>query len=477
MKKLLTILLTLALVLGLCACGGAGGGKDGLQAGFSRKSIIPETQVHLDGSTVEGRPAGDAIDDITASCIAISNGKDTILLYTMDLVFIQSETYKAQNYVSEATGISVDNIIMSGTHTHSAPAVNYKSAADYRQQLYDTCTALAQEAIADMSAAEIYFGSAETEGLCYVRHYITADGENYGTHQSVKRMGAILEKHAYEANKTMQVIKFARAAEDKQDIVLMNLGAHPNYVSQNATRLNISADWPGYARTYVEENTDALCAFFLSAAGDQQGSSSVYKSNHDGIKGYINLGNDAGKACVDILNGEMTKAEGTKIQVTIKDFEAASNKENIDNADLIAEAQSIMELSETADTITLQNAIIKSSFESYYHAKSQIERAKAPATRRMQIQALTAGGISMIFAPFEMFGEQSKYITDNSPYGMTFIVTCSENPIGGPMRYMSNINGMDNNYYEGIQMQFERGTAEKLAEIYVDMLTGLKGEG
>ena len=476
MKKIITLLLVATLILGLCACGGKSS-KDGMQAGFARASIIPKTQVHLDGSTVEDRPAGDAIDDITATCIAISNGKDTLLLFTMDLVFIQSETYKAQNYVSEATGISVDNIVMSGTHTHSAPAVNYKSAAEYRQQLYDTCVSLAQEAIADMSATEIYYSSAKTENLCFVRHYITVDGENYGTHQSVKRMGAALEKHAYDANETMQVIKLARAAEDKQDIVLMNLGAHPNYVSQNATRLNISADWPGYARTYVEENTDALCAFFISAAGDQQGHSQVIKTNHDGIKGYINIGNDAGAACVDILNGEMTKAEGTKIEVTIKHFEAPSNKENIDNADLIAEAMNIMEQSETLDSVSLQSVIIKSSFESYYHAKAQIERAKAPATRDMDIQALTAGGISMIFAPFEMFGEQSQYIMDNSPYDMTFIVTCAENPSGGPQRYMSNINGMDNNYYEGIQMQFERGTAEKLAEIYVEMLTGLQSEG
>lgn len=476
MKKIITLLLVLTLIVGLCACG-SNGGKEGMQAGFARASIIPKTQVHLDGSTVEDRPAGDAIDDITATCIAISNGKDTLLLYTMDLVHIQSETYKVQDYISEATGIAVENIILNATHTHSAPAVNYKSAADYRQQLYETCTTLAQEAIADMSATEIYYSSAQTENLCFVRHYITTKGENYGTHQSVKRIGASLEKHAYDANKTMQVIKFARAAEDKQDIVLMNLGAHPNYVSQNATRLNISADWPGYARTYVEENTDMLCAFFISTAGDQQGSSSVIATNHDGIKGYINIGNDAGKACVDILNGEMTKAEGTKIQVAVKDFTAPSNKENIGDPELIAEANKVMEAHESGDAVITQNAVIKSPFESYYHAKAQIERAKAPDTRSMTIQALTAGGISMIFAPYEMMGEQGTYIMENSPYGMTFVVTCSENPSGSPMRYMANINAMDNNYYEGIQMQFERGTAEKLADIYVEMLTGLQSEG
>ena len=57
MKKILSVLLMLAIVLGLCACGGTGESAStepeapkGLQIGYGRESIMPQGQVNMSGS-------------------------------------------------------------------------------------------------------------------------------------------------------------------------------------------------------------------------------------------------------------------------------------------------------------------------------------------------------------------------------------------------------------------------------------------
>ena len=55
MKRFIAMLLTLALILGLCACGGSEGGNTepaaatGLQMGYGRESIMPEGPINISG--------------------------------------------------------------------------------------------------------------------------------------------------------------------------------------------------------------------------------------------------------------------------------------------------------------------------------------------------------------------------------------------------------------------------------------------
>ncbi len=480
MKKLVTLLLTLAIILGLCACGGEAGGKNGLQVGFGRASTLPDEQVTLAGGDAKTRKSQGFMDEIFATCIAITEGEETVLLYTLDTITILETVYTVQEDISAATGISTENIILNATHDHSSPSFGSTLTETYKTKFTQACITAAQDAIADQSAAEIYYGSTQAESLCFVRHYILSNGYQYGTHQGSKTKGnATIAEHAYDANETLQVIKFARAAEDKKDIVLMNMGAHPN-IAQAVDRTLISADWPGYARAYVEENTDSLCAVFLSAAGDQgQGSDVAGKSLFTGNKRFAEHGEAAGKYCVDVLNGEMAKAEGSGIKLSIKRYTGKANKEGIDNAELMTQAIEVnknMSQYGSSHVLTTQAVAASDLIDSVYEAQGLVNRSKNPDTFSMDIHALTVGGISFIFAPYEMFGESSQYIMDNSPYEMTFIVSCSENP-EGHMGYIPSKYGCENSFYEYDVTKFARGTAEDLAKVYVEMLTEIKNAG
>ena len=85
--------------------------------------------------------------------------------------------------------------------------------------------------------------------------------------------------------------------------------------------------------------------------------------------------------------------------------------------------------------------------------------------------AISIGGLSMIFAPYEMFGPTAEYIMENTPYEMTMIVTCAN----GAMGYLPTEKAYDYQVYEGLVTKFVPGTAEALADEFLNMLTELKG--
>ena len=480
MKKIISIVLALVLVLGLCACGESGGkagGSKGLQVGFGRESIVPDILgVEIAGGDASARLSDGVIDEVAATCIAIKEGDETILLYTVDFITVDKQVYLAQQDIAAATGVPEENIILNTTHTHSGVSIrsSWNGVENYRAKYRAAAVTAAENAIADLSPAEMYYGNTMTENMVFVRHYLMNDGTTYGNGHGSSASG--YKEHLYPSDGELQVIKFARSAEDKKDVILMNLGAHATMNNSNF-RNSISADWPYSARTYVEENSDSLCAVFEAAAGDQIPNSNIKEIAPYGNK-YPEFGNKIGEYCLEVLNGEMTKAEGNGIDVQMEVYTGATMKEGLEDPERFAQASEIqaMVAQKGSSHVDVSALVSKYGFPSVYEATGLVSRASYPETYSMELHVMDIHGVSFIFAPFEMFGVTGREIKDTSPYDMTFVVTCSENSIGYHMGYLPHEYGCEESFYEYDVTKFARGTAEDLAKFYVQMLTTLKGE-
>ena len=466
MKRFLALFLVLALLCGLLGCSGTANKKNGLKVGFGRASILPKEKVTMDDGMSEGY-----LDELSTTCIAISEGDETILLFTIDMVSVYNvHIYNAQNHVSEATGVPVENIILSCTHTHTSYSIASSDNSTQRETFWQACADAGVAAMEDLSAAEVYYGSDYTENITFIRHYYTSTGGIVGVHQGTVANAA---EHEYDADEEIQVIRFSR--EDKKDVVMMNCAAHPHMASQRYDRL-LSADWPGAARTYVEENTDSLCAVFQSDAGDTTPCTRFPELSLDGYRmDHVAIGNSIGEVCVSVLNGEMTKAEGSGIKLSVQEYTRASMKEGIDNDELMKQAANIHSLRQSYGIkhAYVANAVALSDIDTAYEASGLIARQNNPDTYTMELHALAVDGISFIFAPFEMFTSTGLSIKENSPYDMTFLISDSESS-SYHMGYIPDENGCEKNYYEYDITKFARGTAEDLAKVYVEILTDIK---
>ena len=472
MKRLITLLLAFALVFGLCACAPGEGGKEeakGLQAGFARESIMPPSgKIALGGyGGAENRISNSFLDTLYATCIAFrDDAGTTILLYHLDLIYTTPAMVEsARPAISTATGVPEENILFASTHTHSAPAINNAKATGldaYKMFWEEQCIAAAQGAIADLSPAQMSIGATELEGMNFVRHYIQESGEYVGSNFGNWNASPLV-KHADVGDPEMQILKLTRPADDKQDILLMNWAAHPCLTDESGAGTNLSADYIATCRNYVEEQTGALFAFYLNAAGNQNTYSKI--TSEDNGLGYKEYGETLGKAFVEQLD-KLTPVTDGPIQTSVFTYESPMNKEHCDMVDLAKEVQK----KEAEADRAAANELAKSyGFSSTYHANSVVTRSELNDPTAVEIHAVSIGNFSWVNAPYEMWAASALSIKEQTPFDMTFVITCSGPHVG----YIPTKDAYEYGCYESHTSKLSPGTAEALVEQYVTMLNEL----
>lgn len=467
MKRIMSAMLVCLLLVMLCACGsGESSKKEGLYVGFARTDATPKNSVNISGGDSKNRLSDGFRDPINVTCVALRTGDEVFLVYTLDFISADNKyTAPAEGLIYEATGVPADHIIMNCTHTHSGPAIgyDYETITPYRDQFNKAAVKAAEDAIADMAPAQIYGGAVETEGLVFVRHYEmdngTFAGANYGS------FSGSIKGHAYEGDAQIQMIRFAREGDDKKDVVLISNPAHATAVS-GTDKNKLSADIAYSVRNYVEKNADCHVAYFIGAAGDQVPSSRIPAEGS--TNDYLQYGDRMGKYVVETLPGLAAMSYGD-VSVSTQTYTGKTIKEGVER---LLEAQAAREIINQYGNSAPESkaAAAQYGFSSVYQATAIVARANRGEEASMVLNTLTLGDVAFVFAPYEMFSENGKYIKENSPYPMTFIVTCSEEHQG----YLPSVNGFRVECYESHVTIYERGTAEKVADTYIQMLNTAK---
>lgn len=458
--------MTLFMGLAVCACGTAepkGENESALfSVGYGREKIMPQASVALAGNGTYDRNSEGFLDYLYITCIAITDKTgETVLIYTQDLLKCsENTTPEAQKKVSEATGIPVENILISSTHTHSAPAINSLNSPNisaYRELYFQAAVDAAKNALADRSVAEISTGTALAEGLAFSRNYLLEDG-------SVSSKSGIAGRkivgHADEADQEVQIIRFSRQNHNKQDIILMNFTVHPTINSGK----NITADVPGPTRDYIESQTGALVAYFNAASGNQIYNDETGANNH-GLE-FREYGQKLGQTVVDALP-ELTAVESGNVNLKTAVFSGGANKLKVD---MVQQAKEVVSAYGSGGTTAAAPLLSQYGFSSVWEAEAVIDRSTAGETIDMTLWAMSIGEIAFVFAPYEMFAPTGMYIKENSPFDMTFIITCANDAFG----YLPTEKAYAYEAYETYVARFVSGTAEKVADNYLEMLDELK---
>ena len=444
------------------------------KAGYARTVITPELPAPVNG-TMDDQIMTKVKDDMYATCIAINDGENTALIYTVDVKNIGPKVYGAiQLRVSVTTKVPKENIILSATHSHSAftPLDNpSKSTSDslkkWTLQLPAVMADIAKEAIADMEEAEIYFGTESTPGMAFIRRYVHVDGSYSGcqTGSHLKSSAAVIGT-VMDVDDTLQILRLVR--KEKKDIIMTNWQAHLA-TARAVYPPEVTADLAYYVRTKVEKKSnDALVAYFAGASGNVNLSAPSEALRK--YKSYEDVGVYLARVVLEGMELEnLTKLESGEIKGLSVTYAAEARK--CTDAEKIAQANEVMALENgSAEQIAL---MVKYGFESLYAPKGIIASSnRTDSTYDLHLSALALGDLAFIGAPYEMFDNSGMQIKEGSPYNATFILTGA----GGYWAYIPSIEYF-NEYggYEVDNTSFAKGVAEKLVAEYLRMLKKLKG--
>ena len=107
-----------------------------LLVGFARVDITPKESVPLAGyGNTAARYSQVILDHLTATCIAFTQGEDTVLLFTQDLVCTNHKWARPiRERIEKELGVPADRIFIHATHTHSAPDTLSQEPAIQRYQ-------------------------------------------------------------------------------------------------------------------------------------------------------------------------------------------------------------------------------------------------------------------------------------------------------------------------------------------------------
>jgi hypothetical protein len=162
-------------------------GINTLLAGTGRRCSNPPPHIAHGGWGAQKHEQAEGIDmDLWVTALALSDGKSPAVFLDIDIQILTNERAdQLRAAVSRATGVPVQNIRASATHTHSGP-VPYKSwiekgyelVGPWFEDLARWCAEAASEALADLRPVELHTG----RGQCAInanRRCVTLAGERF----------------------------------------------------------------------------------------------------------------------------------------------------------------------------------------------------------------------------------------------------------------------------------------------------------
>lgn len=448
--------------------------KTNLKVGFGRRDLTPEYSVPLAGyGRTTQRMSQGWYSRLQATCVAITDEKDnTVLVYTTDLIrSIQPWTDEVRRRVTEATGVPGQAIMISAIHTHSAPDIGAEIKEDhpYYEQYMQTLTDAAIDAMADrVTTKAAAMGCKEIQGMNFVRHYITVDGEVIGDNFGDPE-GKVFAGHTMPNDPQMQLLRLIR--EDRPDVLLINWQGHPTVASTSASECGrllrpfIGADYVAPFREHLEAQSGCLVAFFQGASGNQNSRSRILEENPTG--NVFEFGKQLAEYAIEALP--------TLQDAFVGDLQTRrviyQGKWDHSEDHLVEQARQISDLwKRTGDRDLCRIEGAKYGIHSGYHAGFIINRANAGENYEMELNAIGLGDFSFITAPYEMFCNNAQTVKAETPFSMTFVLTSANAGAG----YIASEAAFDHGCYEVDNRKFGRGTAEKAVEHFLEMLNDMK---
>ncbi len=377
-------------------------------AGAAREDTTPELGTFLYGY----RPdiaCKSVHDRLSVTALAVRQYGETALLITAEIGDIQTQLCKKlAEDISAYCSVDARNILISSTHTHTAPNLSGTVGwgdidMDYYEKIFlPSALKASKTAVENLAPAEIAIGVTESK-VGINRRQLFEDGV----------IGLGQNPHAcYDPFMTVVSI---RRVEDKKGILnLIHYGCHGTSAGLAEA---VSRDWSGVMIDRLEHETQTLTAFWNGAIGDV--GPRLTNGETTGNLSYTEeLG---GVAASDAIAAYKNKGGYHLGELGIfKDVVCLPHKE----MPTLEEVEKRLARFENPETLI---NIDRLEYEHYKETKEFLENGNGeiPEAFSFEQTIISLGDVVFVPFPFEHFSEISLRLREYSPYPYTLSLSCT----------------------------------------------------
>ena len=167
----------IALVVAAAWASGASAAESVFLAGAARVDVSPTTfPVLVNGGFLEAR-ASSVRDPLFASALVLDDGKTRLAIVVVDSCMMPRDLLdRAKAIAQEKAGIAADKVLISATHTHTAPAAMGALGCDadpaYVQLLPGKIAEAVADAVTKLQPAQVGWGSVDDHDHTFCRRWI-----------------------------------------------------------------------------------------------------------------------------------------------------------------------------------------------------------------------------------------------------------------------------------------------------------------
>ncbi len=398
-----------------------------LQAGTAVVDITPQEWPLAPRGSFTPRPVDSAHDELKVRCLVLDYGSTRIALAVVDSCMVHRDVLDpAKKQASEATGIPADHMLVSATHTHSAPFANAQHGTPqelaYQKRLREGIVEAITQASKNRQPAKTGWSGYDLPDEVFNRRWFLKPGtvptNPFGEDTDIVKMNPprnnnVLINPAGPTDPEVSVLYVANA-KGRPLAVLANYSLH--YVGNVGGQM--SADYFGEFSRLMPVRLGRPPEEFIAmmSNGTSADINNInFRNPRPRREPYEQIRIVASKAAdaatrairqIDTPSGDLTLAMKQR-EITLK--------HRVPTAEQIERAKGIVEMG--AEEEKKLPRLAKA------YATRTLKLAEEPPTTKVLIQAVRIGDLAICTLPFEVFVEIGLELKAKSPAADTFVVS------------------------------------------------------
>ncbi len=400
-----------------------------LKVGLSQVEVTPSEPTHLAGY-FNDRIATGTLDPLFVRAVVFDDGSQRSAIAVADICMLPRKyVLKAKRQIVNATGLEPTQVILSATHTHTAPAPRKLFDVPEEQTYMDTVLLPAlvkalSSAQHNLRSAQVWLGSTVERGLAFCRRYRMKDGTVVTN--PPKGHPDIVCPEA-EIDHALTVFRFA---DGEQTLgVLVNINNHADTTGGD----KVSADWPGHLSRIVAHDFGQVPVMLLYGLSGNV--------NHfDPTKMHVQTGPEEARRIGEGYAALVQEALAESQQVHTAPLAALSDTfaapyRRVSTEQLRA-AQTLVdqEFSGDGGNLTAEDLAKGSPVVEQMFAKMLLEFeaqfGAGEGSEELEIGVMRLGDIAIVGLPGEPFSQIGMRIKELSPYRHTCVMALANGSAG-----------------------------------------------